>query len=81
MMFEWRTPEDEQNFKIGMTLVWRPTWRERWLDRLAWLDWWHRVTRWWRPRYYTSAVDVERGQITISVMRWSWRRWRWEPQP
>lgn len=60
--------------------AWRPTWRGRWLDRWAWLDRWYQVTRWWRPRYVTTAVNVERGVVTMDVEFWSWRRWRWEPR-
>lgn len=82
MMFEWRSPKDDHNFKVGMSVEFRPyTWRELLFDRYLWVDRWHSITRWWRPRFYTSAIDIERGEITIKAMRWSWRRWRWEAMP
>jgi hypothetical protein len=35
------------------------------------------ITHWWRPRLVTSKNDQD-GWITTSVVRWSWRHWRWE---
>lgn len=35
---------------------------------------------WFWPRSFVSAIDHEAGSITLSVERWSWRRWRWEAQ-
>lgn len=33
---------------------------------------------WFFPRLFVSAIDREQGSITLSVERWSWRRWKWE---
>lgn len=42
---------------------------------------WRRLT-WWRwPVSKVSAVDAVAGRITLVALRWSWRRWRWEPMP
>lgn len=72
----------EYRFKRGSTYVWRGG---RWRRVAGWYAVWDRVvrlgwslTRWWRPRTVTSAVDAERGVITLECQRWSWRRWRWE---
>jgi hypothetical protein len=51
----------------GWRLAW---WRVRQVAR--------RWTRWWRLRTVCSAVDQERGVVTMAQEHWSWRRWRWE---
>jgi hypothetical protein len=74
--------ESEFRLRRGPTFVWT----RKGFRRVAglfgvWIrirDLAHRMTRWWRPRIVTSAVDAERGVITLSHERWSWRRWRWE---
>lgn len=79
---ELATCTDSHNFSIGMQMrfaMWRGQLvRERWYHRFAW----HRIRRrllWWRyPPAIVSHVDHEHGVVTLSPMRWSWRRWKWE---
>lgn len=73
--------QEARNFTVGKVIVFggdgrRLTgWRLRAYYVRCWLlD----ITRWWRPRDVTVAVDVGLGSITIERQRWSWRRWRWE---
>lgn len=47
--------------------------RARWYHGL-----WKRLTWWRQPRHIVTAIDVARGMVTVTPMRWSWRRWRWE---
>lgn len=39
---------------------------------------WYSATRWWRPRAVVVHIDRDRGIVTATIERWSWRRWRWE---
>lgn len=74
-------PADTRNFRVGREYVFDKHGRLL----TGWrLGWWRirqfaiHYTRWWRPRTVCSAIDRERGVITMSEERWSWRRWRWE---
>lgn len=70
--FEMSSAKDAHNFQVGMKLEYRGTRRQR--ARVFW----HRLTRWFRPRTVVSAVDHSAGRIVLSREVWSWRRWRWE---
>lgn len=72
----------EYTFTKGPTYIWtRRGWRRRakwWAFEYAVRDCLVRMTRWWRPRVVCTAIDRDRGMVTMSLQRWSWRRWRWE---
>lgn len=76
---------DTRNFYVGVQLEMLPSGRvapillRRRRATVALIAAWRRVTRWWRPRTVVSAIDHERGSITMTTERWSWRRWRWLP--
>jgi hypothetical protein len=86
-------PDDARNFREGMVVTWaqagvigpdeaaalyrRPRWyriRRAIRGAARWALWWRRI------RYETVAIDVAAGRVTQRRLRWSWRRWRWEPE-
>jgi hypothetical protein len=79
-------PDEACNFTTGQPVVWQSLDRgSTWRRLTGWrLLAYHlrqrayRLTRWWRPRTVCSAIDRERGIVTMAHERWSWRRWRWE---
>lgn len=38
---------------------------------------WRHWTRWWRPRYIVTEVDLNKSSVSIREQRWSWVRWGW----
>lgn len=70
------------NFSVGTTYMWtrrgvraRKGW---WAFEYAIRDKLVHWTRWFRPRLVCSQINHPRGEITMTLERWSWRRWRWE---
>lgn len=68
---------DTRNFTRGQPLVMTrgrlvpETWRHRLARRIGRLLWWR------QPRSEVIAIDREAGTVTMTALRWSWRRWRW----